>query len=148
MFNFFEIFMSAEYFRSNYGNPSWVNTTAGPGLGTSALTMFASLHGADLVSYDEGKDKTRLVHLGELNELLQCSKKFKGLLGELCQHDSRTMEDICSKIGISKSTASRQLKTLHNLGLIDVSGSGRGRSPFNISLTVWGKQFCQYSGCY
>ena len=147
VFNFFEIFMSAEYICSKYGEPVWVNTTAGPGLGASALTMFASVHGIDLVSYDEGKDETRLVHLSELNELLQCSVKFKRLLEELKNHESCSMEQICSNLCISKSTASRQLKTLHKLNLISISGSGRGRSPFKISLTAWGRQFCQYAGC-
>jgi DNA-binding transcriptional ArsR family regulator len=145
VFNFFEIFMSAEYFCTKYGEPVWVNTTAGPGLGASALTMFASVHGVDLVSYDEGKDETRLVHLSELNDLLQCGTEFKRLLVVLKKQDNCSMEHICLKLGISKSTASRQIKILRGLNLINVSGSGRGRSPFIISLSAWGKQYCKLS---
>jgi len=146
VFNFFETFLSADYFCSKYGEPAWVNTTAGPGLGASALTTFATIHGIDLVSYDEEKDATFLVHLTELNELLQCSVKLNGLLEEIKSNDNCSMKQICSNLSISRSTASRQLKTLRRLNLINVSGSGRGRSPFIISMTSWGRQFCHYSG--
>ena len=145
VFNFFEIFLAAESICSKYGEPAWVNITASPGLEVSALTTFATVHGIDLVSYDEGKDEATVVHISELDELLNCHAKFKRLLEELKSNDNRSMEQICSHLLISKSTVSRQLKTLHKLNLISISGSGRGRSPFIISLTAWGRQFCQYS---
>jgi len=145
-FNFFEIILSAEYVCSKYGEPAWVNATDGPGLGASALTTFASAHGVNLISYDEEKNETILIHLTELNELLQCGVKRKRLLEEIKSNDNCSMEQICTNLQISRSTASRQLKTLRRLNLISISGSGRGRSPYIISMTAWGRRFCQCSG--
>lgn len=144
--NFFEVIIAAEYFCSKHGEPAWVNATDGPGLGASALTTFASVHGFDLVSYDEERNETLMVHLAQLNELLQCGARFKRLLEDIESNDDRSMEQLCADLQISRSTASRQLKALRRLNLISISGSGRGRSPFIISMTEWGRQFCRYSG--
>jgi predicted transcriptional regulator len=144
--NFFEVLLAAEHLSSKYGEPAWVNVAEGPYLGASALTTFASVHGLDLVSSKEDGNETLMVHLSLLHELLEAGTKFKALLGNIKSNDVSSMERICSDLKISRSTASRQLKELRRLDLISISGSGKGRSPFIISMTAWGRIFCQYSG--
>jgi len=144
--NFFEVILAAEHLSSIYGEPAWVNVADGPCLGASALTTFASVHGLDLVSCKEDGNENLMVHLSLLHELLEAGTKFKALLENIKSSEVRSMEQICSDLMISRSTASRQLKELRRLDLISISGSGRGRSPFKISMTAWGRIFCRYSG--
>lgn len=145
-FNFFEVILAAEHVCSKFGEPAWVNAADGLGLGVSALTTFASVHGVDLVTYNEDRNETSTVHLALLNELLLAGVKFNRLLENVITNEDRSIEQICSDLQISRSTASRQLKELRRLDLVSISGSGRGRSPFRISMTAWGRTFCRYSG--
>ncbi|HOK28021.1 MAG TPA: winged helix-turn-helix transcriptional regulator [Methanomassiliicoccaceae archaeon] len=148
IFNFYEILMVAESLRAALGNPAWINTTAGPGLGASALTLMASYHDIDIVAYDKENNGTRTIPLSRLKDLYKCRDKYAPYLKAIESAGNISLKDLASRLNISISTASRHIKMFKQLELIKISGSGRGSIPYIVSLTSWGKRFLSASEIY
>jgi len=144
IYNLFEVYFAMDHFSQSWGDPIWLNTTAGPGLAVSALSLFALKHNIDLVAYDEVRDRVGLISIEKLNNLQQCRSKhyptLKAISRGIC-----FANELSEVLTLSKSTVSRQFKIFKELGLIEITGAGNGYSPFNVKLTEWGEKFVEYS---
>ncbi|NLK26641.1 MAG: helix-turn-helix transcriptional regulator, partial [Euryarchaeota archaeon] len=124
------------------------NTTAGPGIGASALTLMASNYDIDIVAFDKETGETRMIPMARLKDVYKCRDKYSPYLRAIDSENLISLKDLAKKLSVSISTASRHVQIFKQLDLISISGSGRGNSPYMISLSDWGKRFLDASEIY
>jgi len=145
VFNYYEIFYTVRHYHESLGAPSWINTTAGPGIGSAALALYAAIYDISLISYDQESDTIRQYPPSALKDLEKNSEKHRQLLSILSERSGIGMGDLAEAAGVSKPTISRNISNLRRLELVRVSGIGKRNVPFSIELTEWGHRFLEYS---
>lgn len=138
IFNFFEAYFLTERIYSKMGKPVWINATAGPGVAISALAISALQNNIPLVSYDIHTEKSVVTDTRKLELLRKYHRRYSWLLNSLNQ-SSKTLSDLSREFDLSKSTLSRHLKDLRELGLVSTEGNGRGLSKMVFKVTNLGK---------
>ena len=137
VFDFFEIYFLFEKLCSMHGDPKWINVSAGPGAGTSALAINATMHEIMLISYDAERDRLVVTDIRRLKRLKQFKNKYLQIIEEL-RHEEMTLTELSSRFEMSKSAMSRRLKNLRDLNVVKTEGVGRGASRMKYKLSEFG----------
>jgi DNA-binding transcriptional ArsR family regulator len=120
IFNFFELLASLENLSETKGKPLWLNVSAGPGIAISALTYFAIIHETAVVFFNKENNKTSRVEIAKSKDLFRNARKNLRLL-RLLENTSLTLDDLTSKINLSKSTVSRRVSVLKSAYLVNTN---------------------------
>jgi DNA-binding transcriptional ArsR family regulator len=120
IFNFFELLASLENLSETKGKPLWLNVSAGPGIAISALTYFAIIHEMAVVFFNKENNKTSRVEIAKSKDLFRNARKNLRLL-RLLENTSLTLDDLTSKINLSKSTVSRRVSVLKSAYLVNTN---------------------------
>ena len=123
------------------GEPVWINTSAGPGLGSAALSHIASLNDIDLLSYNRDLGTVRMVRTSDIGALKTQRRYVRPILEAIRDEPDAGTGSLRDRLGLSPSTISRRLKQLRSLELVEVSGSGSGGDPYRVRLTEWGETY-------
>lgn len=124
IFNFFELLALLESIYETKGKPLWLNVSAGPGIAISALTYFAILHETAVVFFNKENNKTSKVEISKSKDLFRSARKNLQILRFL-EKSPMTLDDLASKINLSKSTVSRRVSVLKSAYLINKNNVDR-----------------------
>ncbi|SMD30353.1 ArsR family transcriptional regulator [Picrophilus oshimae] len=137
IYDFYDIYVTIMSVVNKIGYmPSWINCSAGTGVGVSAMVVFAIQNGIKLVSYSKGSNKTRIIKVEVIDKFLKYASNEKSIFHSM-ENGNKTINDISRDLNMDKSTVSRKLKRLKNLNLIDVKRDGK-KYIFNTNET-WEK---------
>ncbi len=118
VFNFFEVLVTLESLLGTKGKPLWLNVSAGPGIAISSLTYFAIIHEIVVVFYNKENDKTTRVEIAKSKELFKNARRNLVLLKQL-EKLPLTLDDLTSKVDLSKSSVSRRVRVLKSAYLVE-----------------------------
>jgi CRISPR locus-related DNA-binding protein len=118
IFNFFEVLVVLENLAEARGVPLWLNVSAGPGIAISALTYFAISHDSVVVFYNRENDKTSRVEIAKSKDLFKNARKNFKLLS-LLKNSTQSLDNLSSKLNLSKSTISRRVRVLKSAYLVE-----------------------------
>ena len=144
VFNFFEVLVTLESLLETKGKPLWLNVSAGPGIAISSLTYFAIIHDIVVVYYNKENDKTTRVEIAKSKELFKNARRNLVLLKQL-EKLPLTLDDLTSKVDLSKSSVSRRVRVLKSAYLVEsaivdrkmlVSISETGRKLLNSNSII------------
>ena len=144
VFNFFEVLVTLENIFETKGKPLWLNVSAGPGIAISSLTYFAIIHEIVVVFYNKENDKTTRVEIAKSKELFKNARRNLVLLKQL-EKLPLTLDDLTSKVDLSKSSVSRRVRVLKSAYLVEsaivdrkmlVSISETGRKLLNSNSII------------
>ena len=124
VFNFFEVLVTLESLLETKGKPLWLNVSAGPGIAISSLTYFAIIHDIVVVYYNKENDKTTRVEIAKSKELFKNARKNLILLKQL-ENSPLTLDDLASKVVLSKSSVSRRVRALKSAYLVEIATVNR-----------------------
>ena len=82
------------------------------------MTYFAIIHEIVVVFYNKENDKTTRVEIGKSKNLFKNARKNLFLLRQL-ENSTLTLNDLASRVGLSKSSVSRRVRVLKTAYLVD-----------------------------
>jgi len=141
IFNFFEVLVNLENLWKTMGSPLWVNVSAGPGIALASMTFFAITHDIPVMFHNKENNETSKVDIHKSKYFFKNANKNLDLLILLAQ-SPRSLEEISLHLKISKSTASRKVKMLRGLYLVEISYASRRMKVF---LSDTGRKFSEYN---
>ncbi len=125
IYDFYDIYVTIMSIVNKIGcMPSWINCSAGTGVGVSAMVVFALQNGIKLVSYSKGSNKTRIIKVEVMERFLKYANTESPIFKSISD-GNKTIAEISSNLKIDKSTVSRKLKKLKNLNLINIKRDGK-----------------------
>lgn len=138
VFDFFEIYFLCERILVSQGKPRWINISAGPGSGISALTLVASAYDIPMISYNMEKDRIIVTDTKKLIKLKKYRAKYIKVLKYLKRGPS-SLSDLSKDFDVSKSAMCRRLQNLRSANVVKTTGVGRGKNRMMYSLAPLGE---------
>ncbi|MHB1440269.1 MAG: HFX_2341 family transcriptional regulator domain-containing protein [Cuniculiplasma sp.] len=141
IFNFFEVLVNLENLYKTKGKPTMVNVSAGPGIAIASMTFFSITHDIPVIFHNKEKNETSRVDIYRSKHFFKNANKNRDLL-DILSRSQLTLEEISHKLNVSKSTASRRVKMLRQLSLVEVGSKSK---KMLIRLSDTGLKFTEFN---
>lgn len=124
IYDFYEISITLESIKREYGIPKWINVTAGPGIAISSLTIFAINNNIPVLSYSQDKELTSIIDVSASKKMFIYMEKSIKILESLIA-GPKTLQELALILNVSKSTISRKVFNLKKTSFVKTENNKR-----------------------
>jgi len=136
IYNFYEIYITLEAIKKEFGTPSWVNVTPGPGIAIASLTFFAINNKVPVIFYNSENQTSTKVDVHDSKKIFIYIEHGIKIL-ETLRNGEKSLQELAQELMVSKSTISRKVT---NLRIISIVNTRKENRKVIVSLAPTGLQ--------
>lgn len=118
IYNFYEIYIALEAIKKEFGTPTWVNVTPGPGIAIASLTFFAINNNVPVIFYNSENQTSTKVDVHDSKKIFIYIKRGIKIL-ETLRNGEKSLQELAQELKVSKSTISRKVSDLKTISIVN-----------------------------